>query len=68
MRRILNGINYPLGHAVVNNNFNFNLWQKIDDVFRAAIELGVAALATGQWSSTATPLAQQFAARLAALN
>jgi hypothetical protein len=44
--RILNGVNYPFGHGIVNNDLDFDLWQEINNIFSTAIKLGVAFLAT----------------------
>ena len=43
---LLDCINNPFGHGLVNHNFNLHFRQKIDYIFGAAIKFGMAFLAT----------------------
>jgi hypothetical protein len=41
---LLDGINNPFTHSLVNDHFDFYLWQKIDYIFSAAIKFSMAFL------------------------
>src|SRR5262249_14347263 len=43
---LLDGLERLGQHLLAKDDLKLNLWQEIDDVFRAAVELGVALLAT----------------------
>ena len=44
MRSLLNCLNGAFDHGILDHDFNFHLWQKIDDVFSAPIQFGMAFL------------------------
>src|SRR5438034_8675506 len=59
------GIHGPLGETVIDHQFDFYLWQKIDDVFGAAVQLGMAFLAAktlyfGHGQTGDTDFSQRF--------